>query len=171
MPLNWNIFLLLDQQRPILSPSPSLMDHREVENIRVPIVRRVVFEVRLAPGKHRLLVMGGPIHREVLQSLREATIGYFDISARMGAMPQGPEGVASVLGVEVIAGSNGVFCAVGWGAVARREGVVLEIIVPHEPQHAAHVPHFPMVPGKDQGTGSLVIAEPVPVLGHKRRQA
>ena len=50
------------------------------------------------------------------------------------------------------------------GALAGREGVVFEVVVPHHPLHALQVYNLAMVPLEDQGMRGLVVREPVAIF-------
>lgn len=148
------------------SPHPLVSYHGELPSIWVSVVRCSTGKILFTPTEHALLVVRGAVDSEEMQFLSHRSRGDLHVCPSVWPMPQGTEGVGSILGVQVVSGRDGVFSTVWRSAVAAREGVVLEVVVPHQLYHGPDVSHRTVVSLEDQGSRGPVVREPVSVTLH-----
>lgn len=115
------------------------------------------------------MVIRRPIDGQELELFEEGRRCDLHISTSMRTMAQSSDGVRAVLRVEIAASRYGIFSAVRRIARTHRERVVLEVVVPHQFDHATKILDLGVISGKDECTRRLVVAEPVTVFFYQCR--
>lgn len=81
--------------------------------------------------------------------VQQPSTGNLDIGAHVVAEAQRLEGIHAVLVHQLRPRRDGVLGGVRRRAVARADGIVLVVVVPHHPRHRRQIHHFPVVPAED----------------------
>jgi hypothetical protein len=147
-----------------LRQRPSVLDRLKCPDVRMSDVRSVLLEVDLAPLKRRKIVEGRPSGRDELELLEHRERGQLHVRSSVRPMSERSERISSVLRIEIVPGRDPVLGRERWSAVALRQRVFLEVVVPHQLRHAGDVDHLRMVSLEDESSRGLVVGEPVSVF-------
>ena len=141
-----------------------MLDRLKCPNVRMSDVRSVLLEVNLAPLKRGKVVEGRTSGCDELELLEHREGGQLHVRSSVRPVSERSERISSVLRIEIVPSRDCVLGGERRSAVALRERIVLEVVVPHQLRHAADVDHLRMVTLEDEGPRGFVVGEPVSEL-------
>jgi hypothetical protein len=141
-----------------------VLDRLKRPDVRMSDVRSVLLEVDLAPLKRWQIVEGRTSGRDELELLEHRERGQLHVRSSVRSMSERSERISSILRIQIVPGRDPVLGRERWSAVALRQRVFLEVVVPHQLRHAGDVDHLRMVSLEDESSRGLVVGEPVSVF-------